>query len=289
MQTSGRVLRPGRFRVVLTGWAIFCLTTAIGLSQSAETVRLAFNNLHTDHVPNNCSDATAWLFKHRDALKAQMLEELYKADAQGRDALLIVLFQTDSFLPDERFARTVIRRLGEQNSKVSNFDIKGVDQGAHWLAWRYMDKHFDLFEPLLAGQIGKTKDGWALWGIAWLFKGRGVLEKHRSLFTPDVLAQAVSALRDDGIRYNAGWAVRLFFLLGEPAFPALREAAKSGDAQARSLARATFDAYSKGSHEAFGYLCSKVSLDKTPFGPEPEPPPWLGDLIEQYRSVETYP
>ncbi len=276
-------------KATLIGWSLLCLTNVVVFAQSAETTRRALANLRADKIPNNCSDSTLWLFNHRDALKAQMLEELYKTDAQGRDALLIVLFQTGSFVPDERFARFVINRLPEQNSKVGNSDIKGVDQGAHWLAWPFIDKHFDLFEPLLTAQIGKTKDGWTLWCIAWLFKQRGVLEKHMDSFTPGVLAKAGSALRDDGMPYTAGWAIRLFFLLGDASLPTLREVAKSGDAQARSLARATIDAYTKGSHEAFGYLCSKVSLDKTPFGPEPESPPWLGELIEQYRSKETYP
>ncbi len=289
MAMHGPLFLLGRLKVTLIGCGAVCLTNSILLAQSPEATRRALANLRSDKVPKNCSDSTLWLFNHRDALKAQMLEELYKTDAQGRDALLIVLFQTDSFVPDERFARFVISRLPEQDSKVGNSDIKGVDEGAHWLAWPFIDKHFDLFEPLLTAQIGKTKDGWTLWCIAWLFKQRGVLEKHVDSFTPAVLANAGSALRDDGIRFTAGWAIRLFFLMGDASLPTLREVAKSGDTQAGSLARATIDAYTKGSHDAFGYLCSKVNLDKTPFGPEPEAPPWLGDMIERYGSKETYP
>jgi hypothetical protein len=286
---NGQALTVKRAGFILAGWAAICLTNTIALAQSDETVRRAFANLRSDKVPKNCSDSTLWLFEHREALKAQMLEELYKTDAQGRDALLIVLFRTDSFLPDERFARFVIGRLAEQDSKVTNHDIHGADRGAHWLAWAYMDKHFELFEPLLAEQVGKTKDGWTLWAIAWLFQERSVLQKHLDLFAPAVLAKAGLALRDDGIRYDAGWATRLFFLLGNASLPTLREVAKSGDVQAKSLARATLDAYTNGSHEAFGYLCSKVNLEKTPFGPEPEPPPWLPDMVDRYQTIETYP
>jgi hypothetical protein len=77
-------------------------------------------------------------------------------------------------------------------------------------------------------------------------------------------------------------------LLGDQSLSTLREATKSSDKQTASLVRATIDALA-GKREAFGYLCSKVSLDSTPIGPKVEEPAWLPDLVVRYLERENYP
>ena len=136
-----------------------------------------------------------WLLQHREEVKEDLLDELYKTDtdSQERDAILYVLFNTSSFGPDERFARLVIARLPEQDSQVRNgatFELMGNagdlepihTSGAHWEAWPFMNKHFSTFEPLLKEQIRRTNNVFVLWGTAWLFKKRGVLRGYSRPF-----------------------------------------------------------------------------------------------------------
>jgi hypothetical protein len=233
-----------------------------------------------------------------------MLEELYRTDRQGRDAILQILFQTPSFVPDERFLRFVVARLGEEDIYVSNSIIdtfmhyerlpngepgrlNGFN-GAHHDAWIFIDAHFEAFEPLLREQIGKTKSMWTLWGTAWLFKKCGILPKHAAKYTPEVLALVAGNLRSDNIEGNASQATRLFLILSDQGLPILRQAAKSPDTQQRSLAQALIDALA-GSRAGFGFLNSKVWLKTTPFGPEVEEPEWLSPATEPYRDEESYP
>lgn len=130
---------------------------------------------------------------------------------------------------------------------------------------------------------------WCLWTNAWIMNKRGVLASHLGLYTPEVLARVAANLRNDEIELNASQAARLFLLLGDRSLPALRDAAKSKDAQQNNLARALLDAITKGDHRAFGYLNAKLSLDRTPFGPRPEEPEWIGPLVEKYLEREKYP
>jgi len=277
-------------------------TTGLVKGQSSAEVRQAFRDLHDDKIPGNCVRATNWLLQHREEAKEDLLDELYKTDtdSQERDAILYVLFNTSSFAPDERFARLVIARLREQDSQVRNgviFELKPDagdlepihTSGAHWEAWPFMNKHFSAFEPLLKEQIGRTKNVFVLWGTAWLFKKRGVLKDYSALFTPAVLDSAVASLRNDQQPYNATHAVRLFLLLGDQSLPTLRKAASSTDQQTRYLAKATIDALTKGSHDAFGYLSSKVKLTGVPFGGEPTEPSWLSEAFAKYSDRDTYP
>jgi hypothetical protein len=145
-----------------------------------------------------------------------------------------------------------------------------------------------LLKEQIAKIGSKPNDMYALWAIAWVAKKRGSLDQYSALFTPTVLVKAAAHLKGDNNPYNASQAVRLFLLLGNQSLPTLHQVATSADAQARNLAKATIDALD-GKREAFGYLCSKVYLPRTPFGPEVEEPAWLPDVLAQYLNRESYP
>ncbi|MDQ2918948.1 MAG: hypothetical protein M3R10_03620 [Verrucomicrobiota bacterium] len=258
--------------------------------QTPDQIRRAFADIRSDRIPHNCERATLWLLQHAGTLQPQLLEELYKTDKQGKDAILHVLFNTPSFTPDDRFRRLVIARLPEQNRYVTNHTIfnsgdietdRIAEDGAHWEAWKYINDHFDSFEPLLQAQVAATENEWVVWATAWLLKHRGILEEHRDWFTDAVLARAAANLKDDRKNYNASQAVRLFFLLGEQSIPILQETSKSSDPQARDLARATLDAF-EGKHDAIGFLTARVGLDEVLFGEQPESPDWVQDALEPY-------
>ncbi len=267
-------------------------------AQTPQEVRRAFANIRSDENPNNGCEAAAWLYRHRATLKDQLLAEMYRSDRQGRDALLIVLFRTESFVPDPRFVRFVVTRLAEQNKYVGNNDLNAPaagelqddhTEGAHHLAWKFIEGHLDLFEPLLLEQIGRTADLWVVWSTAWVWKKRGLLERRTAVFTPEVLARIAANLRNDNTEFNASWAARLFLLLGNQGLPALRTAATSTDAQQSSLAKALIDAITKGNRRAFGYLSSKVGLAVAPYGPKTRDPEWLDEPLTYYMDRETYP
>lgn len=247
-----------------------------------DDLRHAFADIRDDKVPHNCEHAAAWLMKNRDEIKEDLLDELYKTDAQARDTILHILFNADSFNPDERFIRFVVDRLPEKDTFWWN-DLE---------TWTYINNHFDAFDPVLKEHVGKLgnrpNDMYAVWAIAWLAKRRGVIDQYAPLFTPAVLAKVATNLKNDNKDYNASQAVRLFLLLGDQSLPTLREAVRSSDSQGKNLARATIDALA-GKRAAFGYLVSKLSLPRTPFGPQVEEPEWLPAEVERYTERETYP
>jgi hypothetical protein len=239
--------------------------------------------------------------KHREALRDQMLEELYRTnDPQACDALLIVLFRTETLDPDERFARFVVQRLREEDRRVSNFTLglpqseQGGDQlpdtgGAQHDAWEFIDHHYSLFEPLLKAEVGQTTDIWELWAIAWMFKRHNVLSVNAQLFTDEVLGLAAAALKNDNVAYNASEAMRLFFMLPKQSTPVVRAVSNSSDPQQRYLARAFLDAL-RGSKNAVGYLNAKLKLytGLLPNSERPEPE-WLDQVTEPYLNKDSYP
>jgi hypothetical protein len=270
--------------------------------QTSAEIRQAFIDLRDDRIRYNCSRATVWLINHRTVLRDQILTELYRtADPQERDALLIILFQTENFDPDERFARFVVARLREEDTRVRNFFLglpEGQEEeesklssgdGAHHIAWEFIDKHYVLFEPLLKAEVSQTNDIWELWAIAWTFKEHHVLSTNAGLFSNQVLARAVAALKNDRVKYNASEAMRLFLMLSKQSTPIVRAVLNSPDAQQRYLARAFLDALA-GSKSAVGYLNAKLKLYIGPFRnserPEPE---WLYEATEPYLDKNTYP
>jgi hypothetical protein len=247
-------------------------------AQSPAEVRQAFIDLHDDKVPHNCEHAADWLLKNREELKDDLVDELYKTDWQGRDAIFHILLNTSSFVPDDRFIRFFAATLPEREN-----------DGA---AWEFVNNHFDQFDPLLKEQVSKMSnrphDMYTVWAAAWLAKKRGVFDQYAPLFTPAVLNEVAKNLKDDQVGYNASQAVRLFLLLGDQSLPTLREATKSSDNQTASLARATIDALS-GKRNAFGFLASKLSLAFAPFGPGPVIPDWLEGALQPYLERDTYP
>jgi hypothetical protein len=278
--------------------SILLAATQCALGQSEKEIQSKLDDLRSDDIPHNCENAAKWFFKNREKLKARLEEEFYKAkDPQARDAIFHVLFNTQSFVPGARFVAAVIARLPQEDRFVRNGDIfkgpsEGVDRigadGAQWEAWKFINDHFQVFEPKLKEQIAKSDSVLVLWATAWLLKKRGLLQDNVALFTPAVLAKVAENLKDDNMDYNASQAVRLFLLLGEAGLPTLRETAKSSDKQASSLAKATIDALD-GNRKAFGYLGSKIYLEMTPFGPQAKPPAWHQAMVELYLDRDTYP
>jgi hypothetical protein len=265
-----------------------CVTTAVAAARisiaapNTEDLRHAFIDIRDDKIPRNCEHATTWLMKYREEIKDDLLDELYKTDAQGRDTIIHILLTMDSFIPDDRFLRFFVARLSEK-------DTFWWDDHENWT---YINNHFDVFDSLLREQVPKIgkrpNDMYVTWAIAWLAKKRGIFGQYSSLFTPAVLAKVAENLRGDDSRYNASQAVRLFLLFGDQSLPTLRVAVNSSDTQGKRLARATIDALA-GKRVAFGYLASKLYLERTPFGPEVDEPDWLSVQVEKYLERENYP
>jgi hypothetical protein len=261
-------------------------------AQTPAEVRRAFVNLRSDHIKHNCGRAMDWLYAHRDALKDQMVQELYLTDRQGRDALLHVLFNTESFVPDDRFRRFVMARLPEEDKFVSKLDIEiGHDSGgggsveAHWEAWNYIDSRFKDFEPLLEDAISHSDSMFVLWGTTWILARHRVLKQKLDVYTSQVMDRIASNLKNDNIPFNASQASRTFLLLGKYSVPTLQQSAHSSDHQMANFSRALIDAIKDGNHEAFGYLSAQVSITRAPtdvYTDVLEEPEWLGELTWKY-------
>jgi hypothetical protein len=282
-------------RFLLWSCAILGLIHAELLAAPApEEVRRAFADVRNDDVKHNCSNAAEWLLKYREELKDDLLAELYRTDRQGRDAILHVLFNTDSFQPDERFIRFVFARMSEGDRYVKSGMIfkdpleRLPWSGSHWEAWRYIDEHFPLFDPYVKEEIARSEDPFFLWAAAWLAKHRGIFAEYGPLFTTEVLRRAAASLKKDDVEFNASRAVRLFLILGDQSLPALREVVGSADPQAKMLARATIDALG-GKRKAFGFLVSKLDLTQVLFGPGVDEPAWVSEAAQPYVSDDNRP
>ncbi len=266
------------------------------MAQTPAEVRQAFVNLRSDHIKHNCGRATDWLYAHRDAVKDAMIQELYLTDRQGRDALLHVLFNTSSFVPDDRFRRFVMARLPEEDTAVRKGDIEtGYDPetgeatgsvAAHWEAWDYIDSHFNSFETLLKDQISHSNSMFVLWGATFILAKHRALQESLDLYDEGVMRRIASNLRNDDIPYNGGQAVRTFLLLGKFSIPTLQHSARDSDNQMASLSRALIDAIQYGKHNAFGYINAQVNqLNMPPTSSETDfiqEPDWLSDITQKY-------
>ena len=294
--------RPGRSLCVTVGYIGLTVLNVIlaphgTVAQTPDKVRQAFVDLKEDNIRYNCARATYWLYKHRDALRDQILTELYRTtDPQERDSLLLVLFETKTFQPNERFARLVAQRLREEDTRVPNlrFVLPSVDDDgnvpddllsiAHRTAWYYIDHHYELFEPILKSEIGQTNDMWQLWGIAWMMKLKGTLNDNAALFTPAAFRVAAENLKDDDKEYNASEAARFFLLLPDQGLPVLQEITQSSDPQENSLARELVDAITTGSRDAYGRINAQCDLTRGLMGviaPEPE---WVAEYTDKYTG-----
>jgi len=282
-------------------WFLLWSCALVGLVQAELSaapppaeVRRAFADIRSDNVPHNCAHAAEWLLKFREELKEDLVAELYRTDRQGRDAILHVLFNTDSFQADERFIRFVFARMNEEHRYVTSGMIfsqpsdRVAWSGSHWEAWRYIDEHFELFEPYVKEEIGKSESPFVLWAAAWLARRRGIMAEWGPLFTPEVMRRAMVFLKEDNVEYNASRAVRLCLLLGDQSIPALREIVGGKDRQASMLAKATIDALG-GKRKAFGYLVSKVDVTQVLFGPGVDEPDWVHEAAEPYVDDENRP
>jgi hypothetical protein len=267
----------------------FVASVGRGYTQTNAQVRQAFIDIRDDNIPRNCCRAMDWLADRRKELRDQMLEELYRTnDPQARDALLVVLFRTETLVPDERFARFVVQRLREEDTRVASMSF-GFPGGAHHEACEFIDHHYSLFEPLLKAEVNQTTDVWELWAIAWMFKKHNELAANAHLFNDEVIGVAAAALKTDDIRFNASEAMRLFLMLPRQSTPVVRSVANSSDPQQRYLARAFLDAL-RGSKDAVGYLNSKLQLytGLLPDSDRPQPE-WLDQVTEPYLEKDSYP
>ena len=315
-------------KVMVLTWVGLSLSLVLNASaQTKEDVRKAFRNLRNDRVRYNCSRAAYWLYQRRELLRDQMLGELYLTkDPQERDALLEVLFVTKGFIPDERFARFVVNRLREEDTRCPKYwflDPELADQstpgpdlggGAHHAAFAFMNLHYALFEQLLKNEILNSDDTWEISAIAVLMNARGALAENAELFTPEVLRKVGRSLKNDKVDYNASEAVRVFLLLGKRTLPVLLELSKSSDVQQASLARALTDYLAKKKKDGLGFVNANCYLEGevywSPDGSslsfflganglitkfskeneeEPPEPAWIAQYTHKYDQAQKYP
>jgi hypothetical protein len=127
---------------IIHGIIIWAGVIAASKAQTPAEVRQAFIDLRDDKVPHNCEDATDWLFKNRDQLKEDLVDELPKTDWQGRDSILDILCRTESFTPDARFIRVLMSTL--RDNQVGG----DRERAEKWLSERSEQLKENLVEEL---------------------------------------------------------------------------------------------------------------------------------------------
>ncbi|MDB6138898.1 MAG: hypothetical protein JWO94_1970 [Verrucomicrobiaceae bacterium] len=251
-------------------------------AQTEQQIRAAFANIRSDQIPHNGGIAAQWLFNNRDRLRPVLLDELYKTDRQGRDAILVILFQTRGFVGDARFRQLVMTRVTEDERYVHNADLM---LSAHWWAWKFIHAHYDQFKPMIVENLLRTNDMMCAWASVWLLSAHHDLTEVLPEFGDHLWGLAERSLMDDHIYYNAGQAVRFYLIIGRPSEPHLRAAKASSDAQTRDLATATLDAMN-GSHKAYGYLGAQVAIEMDLLNSARQlpSPDWLGHEIGEFKD-----
>lgn len=246
---------------------------------------IAFRHIRNDGIPHNAKVVSAWIYSNRQHITRELLDELYKTDRQGRDVILFALMETEGFRPDDRFRRTLVARLNDEDHVVGNHDL---DLRVHWRAFRYINVNYASFRQLLLDNLHRTDDMWCIWGTISLLDRHNDLEKEFPKFGKHTWEVISLSLRDDDISYNAGQAVRVFLIIGQPTLPILKELAKSKEEQTGDYASAMIDAMN-GSQRAYGYLASQVGIEMDILRRPIPSPDWLKDEAEKWHDHDYGP
>lgn len=246
----------------------------------AEQTRIAFRNIRTDDIPRNAGTAADWIISNRSQLTDELLDELYRTDRQGRDAILFALMATKSFQPDPRFCRLLVSRLNDEDRYVNNSDLL---LHTHWRAWKFIDSHYAMFRTLILENLQTSENMWCIWGTICLLQRHNDLASEVPKFSPHVWETVGRSLRSDDIEGNAGQAIRFYLIIGNSALPYLEPLTKSKEEQTQDLAAATIDAM-KGSRRAYGYLVSNVNIGRDVLGRSVPSADWAGEEGDKWAS-----
>jgi hypothetical protein len=199
------------------------------------------------------------LERHREEIKDRLLAEFYKTDSQGREAIFQLLFETKSFIPDERFMKAVLRRMHHYGSPDWNFprDPSG-DAGAE-----YIVKQALRFGALFVQEL-RFDDPFTQCAITCALRKNHLLEQYRPFFTEDILRRLSIHLKNDRHPGNAQQAGLIFFLIGETGLPVLRNVASQREEQSRGVARALISYFEKkiNRRELAAELNELIALDE---------------------------
>jgi hypothetical protein len=205
------------------------------LTQSA--LNGALRDLRNDRTLYNCRDAMDLLMEHREEIASRLVTEFYQTDSQGREAIFQILFETKSFVPDEKFIRAVLRRMHHYGSPDWNFPTHGSGDAAA----EYIVKQTLKFGAMFVDEL-HFDDPFTQCAITCALNKNHVLEQYKPFFTDAILGRLAAHLRDDEHPGNAQQAGLIFFLLGDRGLPVLRKVAAGREEQSRGVAQA-FIAY----------------------------------------------
>ena len=256
-KASCQAMMTRRMPIALLFLAAASWFSARASAQTPEQISLAFRNVRSDDIPHNADAASDWIYAHRNPLKSELLDELYRTDRQGRDVILFALMNVKGFDPDERFRRLLVSRLNEEDHFVRNSDLHLF---VHWYAWRFINAHYGAFKALILENLQGTNDMLCIWQTArQLQRQADFIAAWPTFPPPHVWETAALSLRNDEIGFNASQAIRFYLMVGKGAIPHLRQVTTRDDAQARDYASATIDAIG-GSRNAYGYLGSEIAF-----------------------------
>ena len=251
---------------------VFILIGRRAEAQQTDQVRIAFQNIRSDDVPNNACHSANWLLTYREQLKILMLDELYRTDRQGQAAIVGILLNTKSFRPDNRFLALLMRYVNHAQDPFGK---------VHDVLWNFLDKHYAGARSYLAANLQRSGDMNVIWNTVSLFSLHNDLALALQTIDKHTFQVACKNLEDDNVPGNAGESASFFLMIGEPALPYLGTLTGQQDVQARDFALALVDAI-HGSRKAYGYLGSQVILKRGVLGGQ-DAPEWIHSLIKSWN------
>lgn len=197
---------------------------------SKPELRLALDNLADDDRDWNCHEAMYFLYLQRDEIKDFLMMNAPALAWQGQEAVLRILCEVSSFVPDEKFARLMLERLHDQRELGLR-----PHHSTHYDFIMYLQLHAERFAELLASQIS-SDSLFVQWVATHILSEANLLDQYRDRYTQEVIARVVSNLSNDDVSYNGAFAVRICLVLGEQCLPVLQKALADGDSQSKRLA-----------------------------------------------------
>ena len=227
--------------LVIVAWC----SNVLGASPKAE-LRLALDNLADDDKDWNCHEAMYFLYLQCDEIKDFLMMNAPALDWQGQEAVLRILCEANSFIPDERFARLVLERLHDQRELGLR-----PHHSTHYDFIMYLQLHTERFAELLASQVS-SDSLFVQWVATHILSEANLLDQYRDRYTQEVIARVVTNLSNDDVSYNSAFAVRICLVLGKQCLPALQRALADGDSQSKRLASLLVEVIATKSDRARG-------------------------------------
>jgi hypothetical protein len=226
---------------------------------SEATLRRKLKDLRNDDIARNCAEASDFLAEHAGDRKVQeaLLREFSVTDAQGREAILNLLYAAPGFQPDEHFIKIVLDRMRHYGMPDDRLSLNPAGNGgADFLIGQAKRLGDSIAAAIDTHFSGRDNSLWFQYAIARALAKGGVIEHYADRYTDEFFKNLAKNLKSDDVERNAELATMTFIFLGKIGAPTLQSTANTSDRQSRQIARLLLSYFS---HEITIYqLCKRL-------------------------------